>query len=249
MSTPTVTPIVTQIPALSWLQRHERIILVVLVLLAGCWAYGKYADASASKAETRAAVAEQALASQKDADAKNEATTASVLAQYQAMVTTQSAQISSLAALAASRQATVVKNQATDATLALPLLAGRLQTLGNVPEGQVSTDLNRVNITQTGAVAVVQTLETIPALQADLKDTQTALAGAESAQAKAGEVIDDQGTQIAGLKLTVVDEEKSCTAQISAVKTEARKGKIKWFKVGFVTGFITRQVIKTYTGF
>ena len=237
MATTPVVPATTS--TLSWLQRHERLIIVALVLLAGAWAYGKYADASASKAETRATVAEQALLSQKETDAKNEAQTASVLAQYQAMVTTLTAQNSALAAAAASRQAIVAKNQATDTALALPVLAARLGTLGNVPDGQVSTDINHVILTQPGAVAVVQTLETIPALQSDLKDTQTVLAGAQTAQAKAGEVIADQNTQIAGLKLTVTAEETSCKAQVAVVKAEARKGKIKWFKIGFVTGFVS----------
>lgn len=233
------TPVTPTAPAQSWLQRHERIVIVALVLLAGAWGFTKYADISASKAEARATVAEQALQSQKETDAKNDATTASVLAQYQSMVTALSAQNASLAAAAAQRQATVVKNQATDATLALPVLANRLVTLGNVPDGQVSSDPSHVILTQSGAVAVTQTLETIPALQGDLRDTQAHVVAANAALDKANEVMADQSTQIAGLKLTITDEEKACTAQVASVKAEARKSKIKWFKIGFLTGFVS----------
>ena len=223
---------------LSWLQRHERIIIVALVLLVGGWAYGKYADASASKAETRATVAEQALVLQKATNAQNAATTASVLAQYQTMITALSAQNASLATAAASRQAAVVSNQHTDATLALPELANRLKTLGNAPDGTVSVTGNQVNITQPGAVAVTQTLETIPALQADLKDTQALLGATEVAKEQAGKVIAAQTTEITGLNLQIVDADKAHKAEITAVKAEGRKNSVKWFKRGFGLGFL-----------
>jgi len=88
-TTTTTTPTVTSVTT-SWFLAHERLLLVAMVLLAGAWGFSRYADLSASKAEARAVAAEQALASQKATDAQNAATTASVLAQYQAMVSAQS---------------------------------------------------------------------------------------------------------------------------------------------------------------
>ena len=234
MATTPVTPVVR---AESWLKHHERLLIVLMVLLAGGWAYSKYADLSASKAETRAQVAEQTLAAQKAQDAQNAATTASVLAQYQAMVTTLSAQNASLAAAAAQRQVVLKQNQATDSTLALPALAKRLETLGNVPDGQVSTAGDSVKITQSGTVAVVQMLETIPVLQADLKDQTTLADAAQAAQKQGDTVIADQAKQITGLNLTIKDEETQCKAQVAVVKAQARKSKLRWFKLGFLLGF------------
>lgn len=232
--TPTITPILTQ----SWLQRHERLIIVALVLLAGTWSLNRYFDAAAVKADTRASVAEQALNVQKTIDAQNAAQTAQVESQYQAMVSALSAQNSLLAAAAASRQAAVVKNQATDATLALPALADRLKTLGNAPEGTVSVTNGQVALTQPGAVAVTQTLETIPALQADLKDAQTVNGNYEKTIAAADAYTTAQATEIDGLKTTLTAADKTCKAQIADVKAQARKSKWHWFKLGFVTGFV-----------
>lgn len=222
----------------TWLQAHERLLIVFMVLLAGAWGFSKYADLSAARSDARATAAEQALTAQKTVDAQNAATTASVLAQYQTMVSALSAQNSSLAAAVASRQASVVAQQKTDSTLPLVDLANRLKTLGNAPDASVLVNGNYVEFTQPGAVAVAQTLETIPALQADLRD-ETALAGATQAAQKQGEVvIADQAKQITGLNLTLVDADKQCKAQVAQVKAQARKSKIKAFKMGVLVGFL-----------
>src|SRR5271157_1072102 len=221
---------------LTWVQKHERLVIVALVLLAGSWGLQHFLDNQAAKAETRANVAEQALVLQNTTNAQNAATTASVLAQYQGMVTALTAQNASLAAAAASRQAIVTKNQTTDATLALPELANRLQSLGNVPIGQVSSDSNHVILTQPGAIAVTQTLETIPALTANLKD-QTALAASLQAALTQGQtVITDQSKEITGLNLAAKDADVACKAEVKAVKAEENKAKRKWFFRGVLVG-------------
>ena len=37
-----------------------------------------------------------------------------------------------------------------------------------------------------------------------------------------------------------VDQVKACNQQIDTVKADARKGKMKWFLIGYVSGFLTR---------
>lgn len=237
-TTTTTTPTVTSVTT-SWLKLHERLIITLMILLALGWGFSRYADLAAARTEARATAAEQALAAAKITDAQNASTTAQVLAQYQAMISAQSAQIASLAAAAAQRQVVLKQNQVTDQTLALPELGNRLETLGNVPDGQVSTEGDSVKITHPGTVALVQTLETIPVLQADLKD-ETALAGAAQAAQRQGDtVIADQAKQITGLNTTLLDASNACKAQVSEVKAQARKSKVKWFKLGFITGFVS----------
>ncbi len=233
------TPIATLTATQTWLQKHERIIIVALVLLGSAWAYGKYADASASKAEARATVAEQVLAAQKTQDAQLASQTASVLAQYQAMVQALSAQSASLAQAVAQRQASQVANQKADTTLPLPDLAKRLKTLGNAPDGSVSVLGNQIALTQPGAVAVTQTLETIPGLQGDLDDNQKLLGATQAAKDQGDKVIDAQAKQITGLNTAAVDQDKACKAEVVAAKAEGKKNSIKWFKRGFIVGFVS----------
>jgi hypothetical protein len=152
------------------------------------------------------------------------------------MINAQTAQIASLQVIAAQRQTAVVTQQHVDATLALPELASRLKTLGGAPDGSVLSNGNYVQFTQLGAVAVTQTLETIPMLNANLADAKVLLGTAQAAQAQAQLVIAEQTKQVTGLKLTITDEEKACTTQIAAVKAEGRKNSIKWFRRGVLVG-------------
>ena len=236
---PVVAPVAISAPVVqSWLQKHERIVIVALVLLVGGWGLGKYLDIAASRSEARATAAEQALVDQKAQNAQYAAQVAQVEQQYVAMVQALAAQNAALAQAVAQRQASQTVNQTHDAVLPLPDLANRLKTIGNAPEGSVSVLGDKIELSQPGAVAVMQTLETIPTLQGDLKDTQAALGATQAALTQAGTVVADKDKQITGLNLQISDADKACKAQVSAVTADANKSKRKWFLRGVLFGFL-----------
>ena len=35
------------------------------------------------------------------------------------------------------------------------------------------------------------------------------------------------------------DDDKACKAEVASVKADARKGKVKWFKIGYVAGLVS----------
>jgi len=228
----------TETAALSWLQRHERLIIVALVLLAGGWGYSRYADSSAAKAEARATVAEQTLAAQKAQDAQNQAQIVQLTQQYQQLTQVLATQNASLAASIASRRQAQAVQVTRDAHLAPSALATRLESMGNAPVGSVTVTPTGLALTEQAAVTVTETLEAVPVLQADLKDTQAVLQTSEATVAKANDLIAEQAKQITGLNLAAKDADAVCKAQIAAVKAEARKGKIKAFKWGVLVGFV-----------
>src|ERR1019366_4244076 len=135
MSTASVVPVAIPAPAQSWLQKHERIVIVALVLAAGSWGLQQYLNNVAAKAETRATVAEQALMLQKTTDTQLAATVAQVTQQYQSMVQALAVQNVALAQAVAQREASQVVNQNHDAWLPVPYFANRLKTLRKSPEG------------------------------------------------------------------------------------------------------------------
>lgn len=236
---PVVAPVATPAPVVhSWLQKHERIVIVALVLLVGGWGLGKYLDIAASRSEARATAAEQALVNQKAQNAQTLATVTQLTQQYQQLTSTLAAQNASLAASLAARQTAQAVQRATDAQLPLTDLATRLATLGQAPITSVSVIGNQIELTQPGAVAVVQTLESIPVLQADLKDTTTTLGATQAAKAQADTLIAGQAKEITGLNLQITDADKACKAQVAAVKAEANKSKRKWFLRGVLVGFL-----------
>ena len=164
--------------------------------------------------------------------------TAQVIAQSQDMVKTLTAQTNALAAVATQRQAAVVVQKDVDAHLAPSALAQRLETLGNAPTASVSVLGNKIELTQEAAVDITQTLESLPVLQADLKD-ETALAVATAAaKAQADKVIDAQATQIIDLNTARVKDAKAASDELASVKAQGRKNSAKWFKRGFGLGFI-----------
>jgi chromosome segregation ATPase len=211
---------------------------VVLVLLAASWGLGKYLDAAASRAEARATAAEQALTDQKAQNAQFAATVGQLTQQYQQLTASLAAQNASLAASMATRQTAQVAQRATDAHLPLTELVTRLSAIGNVPLDDISVVGNQISLNQPGAVAVTQTLESIPALQGDLKDTTATLGATQAAKAQADTLIAGQAKEITGLNLQITDADKACKAQVSAVTADANKSKRKWFLRGVLVGFL-----------
>ena len=232
--TPTATVSSTQ----TWLQKHERLLIVFMVLCVLAWGIQKHYDDAAAKADARATIAEQAKAQADSTVAASVAQTAQVTSQYQALIQTLASQNAALAQSLAARQQAQAVQVATDAHLAPSDLAVRLQTLGNAPSGSVSVTPTGLALTQPAAVDVTQTLEQVPVLQSDLKDTTASLQATQVAQSKANEVIADQGKQINDLNLARVDDDKACTADKNQLKADAKKNNIKWFKRGFLFGFV-----------
>jgi uncharacterized membrane protein len=246
----------------TWLQKHERLLIVFMVLVVGYFGINHYLNNAAAKAETRATIAEaaatQAKAQVADSQAKAAAAavqTAQVTQQYQAMVQTLTDQTKALATALAQRQATLVVQQKADMTMPTDDLAKKLQTEGNAPAGSVTISGDNIALSRPGAVAIAQSLDQIPFLQGNLKD-ETALEQAEAAAKAAGDkVIDAQVAQIGSLNGQIATMQKAEAATDKANKTEvaqlkddARKSKWRWFRRGFIAGNITGFLGGLYAG-
>jgi hypothetical protein len=253
MSNVTNTPNLPHVPqllvpadlqhGLSWLQKHERIVIVSLVLLFGSLGIHHLLINQASAAAARATIAEQALAVAKSQSAQNAVQTAQVEAQYQALTETLTKQNAALAASVAARQVTLVQQQSANASLPVPELGKRLQALAGVKDADISADMDGVKLTPIGALTTVNSLETIPVLRADLADTKAVVANLTSEITVANNLIDTQGRQIVGLKSEIVVADTASKAEIASLKAQARKGKFNWFFRGVVVGFVGGLVI------
>lgn len=233
MSTPPVTPAPTVILAneLTWLQKHERLIIVVLVLALGGWLGNKWMNQSAENAKSVLAVqqaASAAAASQADLAAKT----------YQAAIDAMSRQNVALAASQQARNTTLVKQQAATATVAPDVLITMWK--GLIP-GTMGGDIKLQDITRPDgvhaqqvivddgpAVETVNQLEEVPVLKANLSD-ETALAqNTQTALNSCSTLVDSQKTEIA-------EDKKTCDAKTASLKADARKSKRNWFITGLVT--------------
>ena len=222
----------------SWLKKHERIVLVSLVLFFGSLGLHHFLFNQASAATLRATVAEQALAAAKATNQQEATQAAAVEAQYQVITDTLAKQNAALAASVAQRQTVLVDRQTQNATLPPTDLAKRLQVLTGVQDADISADTTGLKLTPVGALTTVNLLETLPVLKADLADTKADLGTTQAALGAANGVIAAQGTQITGLNVTLITQAKADKAELDAAKKRGRLQSFKWFIRGAVTGFI-----------
>lgn len=235
MSTPPVVPspapTVILANELTWLQKHERLIIVVLVLALGGWLGNKWMNVSAENAKSALAVQQQvsaAAASQAEMAAKT----------YQAAIDALSHANVALAASQQARNTTLVKTQAQTATLAPDALITMWKGLipGTMP-GEIKaqavvlpdgTHAQQVVVDDGPAVETVNQLEEVPVLRANLSD-ETALAGnTQTALTACSALVESQKTEIA-------EDKKTCAAQMVSLKADARKSKRNWFIGGMTT--------------
>jgi len=224
--------------ALTWLQKHERLIIVFLVLLAGSWFGQKYLDRVADRDKQAATVAVSQLNEQKAQNTQLANQIAQLSGQYQTLQVQIAQENVQLANAMQSRVTVLHDQQQVDKTLPLPDLGNRWAHLSGIAPTDISASPVGITVTDTGARQTVEQLEQVPVLQANLKDEQTIADNRQQEVDKANLLIDGLNTQVSGLNKTILDEETVCKAEVASTKADVNKSKSKWFKVGFGLGFV-----------
>jgi hypothetical protein len=273
MSTPPVTPNSVTPKAISpihggelgkiraFLLDHEKLLIVLVAAIVIWVGYGKITDIIANHDNAQlqqqrlindAQIAKnQAMLEQQQKDdairAKDEADRQAEAAKLQQQ---NAALVQANTALAAA----LTQRQKQDASLSLPELALRWEQL--VPSAGLSTTQTGLGITPEGAHATVNELEKVPALSAELTNEQTKEANLQTMLTSSNESIGllnqsitDRDGRIEGLNTLMVGNKKQCEDEKKVIKDAARKSKRRWFVIGFVSGFVSRQAIKSYLGF
>jgi hypothetical protein len=234
-------------PISAYLKAHERLLIVLVLVVLSWFALGKVQSVIAAHDNANLAQAKVVAQVQQE---KNDAL-AKQIAQDKADYTALSVQVQARDAQLVQLQATLVtalaKQQAVDRTLPPTELVAKWNTL--VPQAGATVTPSGVALPSAGATATVVELENVPFLTSELSIANEKLANADKLVAAEGTQIIDLTASVAGLQAKSVDDAKVCAAQVATVKAEARRSKRRWFIVGYVAGFISRQYIKTATGF
>lgn len=238
-----MTPDPSMTEVKTWFQKHERMVIVALVLLVTTFLGHRTLSFLSERAEARATIAEQALSSQKTTDAQLAANTSTITAQYQAMVQQLIAQNTALASAVTARQGALQVQKGTDALLAPSGLVQRLSSLAAAPPESVLAVGDTVVLTQPGAVAVAQTLEEVPVLQANLNDINQINVNLTKETTSCTNLVAAQAAQVTGLKTELLDQTTVSKAELAKVKAEGRKSKLRWFGLGFMAGFLSRGAL------
>ena len=248
----------------SFLLDHEKLLIVIIVAITLWWGYGKYAQIrldhdNAALQQQKLVVAAQvqqnaALAVQAQKDAVQAAADKAALQVVTDKVVAQNQQLTAAnVALAAA----VTKQQKVDAALPVPELVNRWAQLapGTDFKGAIGAGDN-VTVIPSNALATVQALEQIKPLKDSLTNETQKFDNDETLITSQNKSIFDLGTSIgtlnaavAGKDKLIVDNTKQCTDEKNVMKDEFRKSKRRWFVIGYVAGFVSRQAIKSYLGF
>ena len=223
-------------PALTWLQKHERIILVFLVLLAASWLGNHWLNNTAARDKQAATVAAQQLAGQVAKDAQLASQVTQLNTQYQTVIAQLTAQSAQLVAAQQNRTVVLEQQQATDKTMPLPDLGNRWAALIGVAPTELSASGTGITASSTASISTVEQLEQVPVLTQNLKDEATVADNRQQEVDKGTALVTGLNTQVTGLNLPISDDKKACVAEVASVKATARKGKLKSFLYGAGAG-------------
>jgi len=245
-STPTV-PVVkittppTELGIVSaYLKAHERLIIVALVIALSAWGLQKWDNHAAAAADTRAAIADANAATTDKTAAQSLAILQQALAEKNATNQILAQQNAALAAAITSRQAAVVVQQKTDTTLEPSALASRIATLSSAPPAEVTLEGVNINLGHNAALAVVQSLEVIPVLQANVKDETDIAKNLQTELNNANGLLTTQGTAIMNLNTARTADAAACVADKNKAVAAVKKSRWHWVEraaeIGLVVG-------------
>ena len=204
----------------TWFQRHERIIIIAMVLAVAAFGLNKWLDKSVIDAASRAAVAQQVAAVQHDADVKVAAAIAQQTALFNHDQALREQEMASLVAAVASRDA--ASNNRVKVVTAPKSAQEAVVDLSTVYTLPVP-----VTVTSDGASVPTVDLQQFTATKiqldtatADLTDTQKELDTATQGLASATSLVGALQTQVTGLQTETKTNDTACTAQIEVGEGE-----------------------------
>ena len=221
----------------TWLQKHERMVICALVLAVAMFLGNKYLDSEATRAQASASVATQ-IATEAKANAQQAAQQAAqTQAQFQAIVETLQKQNAVLAQAVTQRDAILGQTQKVVAVAPLPDVAKEWQgSIGGT--GDIVSSTNGLTINESGARRTVEQLVELPVVKADLADETKVAQNAQEEVDRANDLLAVNNKEISALNAEIGANAKQCTADINAAKAVGKKNSVKWFKRGFIVGFV-----------
>jgi len=238
--TPTSTPVAT----LTWLQKHERIVLTFLVLAFGAWGFNHWLDKSATDANTKAAIAEQAAAQSKSVADTALAQLAQQQASFNQAEQVRETEMASLIAAITSRDAaSITRVKAVEQPKTPTQAVTDVQSAYVLPIP--------ITVTSDGADVPTVDLQLFTATKitgdtctSDLQDTRSELSTTAAGLIQATGLLATKDKAIADLQGEITTDNTAHAAEVKQLKADARKHSWRWFWTGVVVGFTGRSAIR-----
>jgi hypothetical protein len=220
----------------SWLMKHERIVIVALVLIAGTFLGNKWLNYEGAQKDAKVAALTLVVNQDKQTVANLALQAAQAQATYQTTLDAITKENASLAQANAQELASLAQRQTVDKSLALPAVAQRIEVLVPATVGGVTATTAGVVMNDTASHAVLTTLEEVPVLNDELKN-ETQVAQNNANLVSQGQIVNNDLTkQVGALNTELVDSGKQCKASLDALKASNHKANRNWFVRGLATG-------------
>lgn len=219
---------------LTWLQKHERLIIFFFCLLTIGWLGNKYLDLSAAKkdAQLQAAVNQVTQVKQQYDQLTKQSSTD--INKYQQMLDLLQKQNVSLIATIQSEGNALKVQQSKDEVLPITDLVSRWNDL--IGSKGVTDSAESVSVTPEAAHITVSQLESVPVMKDQIEKGTIVVQNGEALLNQAQSVNNDLTKQLSSATLLQASKDKECADKVSAVKADARKSKGNWFLRGAVVG-------------
>ncbi len=224
---------------LTFFKAHERLILVLALIVFGAFCTLKAYDAFLKHDQTQAQIAHDKAviaAQQADESQKTAENVLLALGQLQTQINQQSARIDQQMAQRATQ--TVAQKKIDDSASATDL-AARTQQLIGAGKVSVSTPLgDGLTFDLQAAHANADLLEDGTQAMADRADLKTELAGCQAVGAKQQDAIAALNTTVASKNIALTTEQQSHAKDVKELKDANRKSWLNGFKWGAIAGFV-----------
>jgi len=255
--------VVTATPIRTFLLAHERLLIVIVLVIAGWFVSGKVEGViAAHDSKNLQAIT---LKANNDLAAANSA--AATAAQSAAAAQEQAAQYKALAAETEARDAayqqqiitltaSLTAQQKKDDSLSDPALAQRWASLLSLSPIAVTADpKGGLDVTDSASHQTVDALEQVPVLKSELsisnerlQDADSLLATSNAQVSTLNTEVGNLNTEVSGLRLTITDDAVKCTDQIKVQHdkdVKAARKREKWIAiVSTILGVVARAAIK-----
>ena len=250
--------VVTATPIRTFLVDHERLLIVLVLVIAGWFVSGKVEGVIAAhdsknlqaitlKANTDLAAANSAAATA----AQSAATAQEQAAQYQALAQKTQAQDAAYQQQIITLTAALTAQQKKDDTFSDPALAQRWESLLSLSPTAVTADpKGGLDVTDSASHQTVDALEQVPVLKSEitvtngqLQDADALLAASNGQVSTLNTEVGSLNTEASKLRSTITDDTQKCTEELKVQHDHDRKIARREIVAAYVAGFLTKLFV------
>lgn len=225
---------------MKWLETHKTVAIVIIVAVVVLGVTWKLIASSDQQAHDRNVLAQEQLKLDKSAERAALAQAQADKASSDAIVAQKDAQITVLIGQNRQLMAALGARQTQDATLPLPELGQRLETLVGAVPGDVKPLPDGLSLNTSASRKTVILLEEVPVSRQMIANQEQIITDTKAQLSSVQTALSSSGAALEACQRTQVSADAACKSQIAEVKASGRKRNIVIAVIAAIGGFVLR---------